>query len=95
MAAAKANYIIVYPESSQVYTATTLPTAVKTPVPKGCSLETRMILFMSYLPDEKELCVYLLDDEQLKLKEEKPIPEPVPVEEKKEDPDVEEDEEVY
>lgn len=71
MAAAKCNYLVVYPQSSQVYTSTTLSTAVKTPLPKGCTMEDKMILFMSYLPDEESLCVYLLDEEQLKLKEEK------------------------
>ena len=87
MAAAKANYLIVYPSSSQVYTATTLATAVKTPLPKGCTMEERMILFMSYLPDDGQLAVYLLDEDQLKLKEDKPV-------DKKEKSDVEENQEV-
>lgn len=65
MAAAKANYVILYKTSAQVYAATNLATALKTPLPKGCSMEDRVIMFMSYLPDEESLCVYLLGEEQL------------------------------
>jgi len=65
MAASKANYIIVWKKSSQVYSATNLATAVKTPIPKGCSPEDKRILFMSYLPDEETLCVYPLSEEEI------------------------------
>lgn len=71
MAAAKANYIILYKTSAQVYAATNLATALKTPLPKGCSMEDRVIMFMSYLPDEESLCVYLLGEEQLSEENEK------------------------
>lgn len=71
MAAAKANYLILYKTSAQVYTATNLTTAVKTPLPKGCKMEDRIIMFMSYLPDQESLCVYLLTDEQLDEEKEK------------------------
>jgi hypothetical protein len=71
MAAAKANYIILYKTSAQVYAATNLATALKTPLPKGCSMEDRIIMFMSYLPDEESLCVYLLGEEQLNEENEK------------------------
>ncbi len=71
MAAAKANYIILYKTSAQVYAATNLATALKTPLPKGCTMEDRVIMFMSYLPDEESLCVYLLNDEQLDEENEK------------------------
>lgn len=71
MAASKANYIITYLQSAQVYSATSLATAVNTPLPKGCTLEDRKILFMSFLPDEGSLCVYTLDDEQIKNEIEK------------------------
>jgi hypothetical protein len=77
MPAAKANYIITYKQSAQVYSATNLATAVKTPLPKGCTLEDRVIMLMSFLPDEESLCVYVLDDEQLQLPEEKPKKEKV------------------
>ncbi len=69
MAAAKANYIITYKQSAQVYSATSLKTAVNTPLPKGCKIEDRTILFMSFLPDEESLCVYVLDEDQLKVEE--------------------------
>lgn len=74
MPAAKANYLICYKQSAQVYSATNLQTAIKTPVPKGCRLEDRRILFTSFLPDTHELCVFPLTEEQMKLEEEKNEP---------------------
>jgi len=75
MAAAKANYIICYKQSAQVYSATNLKTALNTPVPKGCVLEDRRILFMSFLPDEEQIVVYLLTDDQLKVEEKADVKE--------------------
>jgi hypothetical protein len=65
MAAAKATYMIVWKKSSQVYSAASLETAVKTPVPKGCTPEDKRILFASYLPDEETLCVYPITEEEI------------------------------
>jgi hypothetical protein len=42
-----------------------IATALKTPIPKGCSEDEKHILFISYLPDEEKLCVYPLTDEQI------------------------------
>ena len=65
MAAAKSNYIICYRQSAQVYSSASLETALKTPLPKGCKPEDKKIMFMSFLPDSGELCVYELTEEQL------------------------------
>lgn len=65
MAAGKANYLIVWEKSAQVYSATSIETAIKTPIPKGCEEEDKHILFLSYLPDEKQLKVYPLTEEQI------------------------------
>lgn len=65
MAASKANYVIIYKNSSQVYSATNLATALKTPLPKGCKQEDKKILFMSFLPDEGTLSVYQLEEKDL------------------------------
>lgn len=70
MPAAKANYLICYKQSAQVYSATNLQTALKTPVPKGCRMEDRRILFTSFLPDTYELCVFPLTEDQMKMEEE-------------------------
>lgn len=70
MAAAKATYLIVWKKSSQIYSAASLDTAVKTPVPKGCTIDDKRILFASYLPDEETLCVYPIDNEEIKKVEE-------------------------
>ncbi len=61
MAASKGNYLIVYDTSSQVFAATTLETAVKTPLPKGCTIEGKQILFTTFEPDSGKLCVYKID----------------------------------
>jgi hypothetical protein len=69
MAAAKANYVIVYKNSSQVYSTANLATAIKTPLPKGCKPEDKRILFMSFVPDDTTLCVYPLTDNDLTQEE--------------------------
>lgn len=66
MAASKANYIIVYKNSSQVYSATKLETAEKTPLPKGCKEEDKLILFLSFLPDEQSLYVHKLEQSEIR-----------------------------
>lgn len=65
MAAAKATYVIIWKKSSQVYSAASLETAVKTPIPKGCTIEDKRILFASYLPDEETFCVYPIAEEEI------------------------------
>lgn len=79
MAAGKANFLIVYKQSAQVYSATNLNTALNTPLPKGCTMEDRRILFTSFLPDTQELCVFPLSEEQQKI-EEVIKPEPTEIE---------------
>lgn len=70
MAAAKATYIIIWKKMSQVFSAASLDTAVKTPIPKGCTKDDKRILFASYLPDEETFCVYPVSDEEIKAAEE-------------------------
>lgn len=71
MPAAACNYLIVYTTISQVYSTSNLTTALKTPVPKGATLDDRRILFSTYMPDEQQLCVFPLDEEQIKAGMEK------------------------
>ncbi len=68
MAAGKATYLIVWKQSSQVYSAASLETAVKSPAPKGCTLDDRRILLASFLPDEEQFCVYPLTIVQIEEK---------------------------
>jgi hypothetical protein len=65
LAAQKSNYLIVWEKTSQVYSASAISTVLKTPVPKGCTPDDKHVLFISYLPDEKKLCVYPLSDKQI------------------------------
>lgn len=60
----------MYKNSSQVYSSANLKTAVNSPTPKGCDPDNRIILFITYLLDEKNICVYPLTKEQIKEVEE-------------------------
>lgn len=70
MAASKCNYVVMYKNSSQIYSAATLKTAVNSPTPKGCDPAGRIILFITHLLDEQNLCVYPLTKEQIEEAEE-------------------------
>lgn len=65
MPAAKCNYIILFKNSSQVYSTSNLKTAVVSPPPKGCKVEDRVILFTTFSLDDNELHAYVLDDDQI------------------------------
>lgn len=69
MAAAKATYLIVWKKVSQIYSAASLDTAVKTPIPKGCTIDDKRVLFASYLPDEETLCLYPVSGEEIEKAE--------------------------
>ena len=56
---------MIYKNSSQPYSATSLETVLKSSHPKGCSIEDRRILFSTYMPDEEEFCVFQLTEEQI------------------------------
>ncbi len=68
MGAGRASYIVIWKKSSQVYSAASLETAIKTPIPKGCTAEDKRILCSAFLPDEGRLCVYPISDEEIQEK---------------------------
>lgn len=68
MAAGKASYLIIWTKSSQVYSAASLETAIKTPIPKGCTADDKRIMLASYLPDEQTFAVYPLEEDQINTK---------------------------
>lgn len=65
MAAARCNYLVTYDNSPQVYSSSTLQTIVKGDPPKNCTNEGRSILFISYFPDDNEMRVYKVTDEEI------------------------------
>ena len=71
MAAARCNYLVVYDNSPQVYSSSTLQTILKGAPPKNCSNEERTILFISYFPDDKEMRVYEVSEEELEIEQTK------------------------
>lgn len=56
---------MIYKNSSQPYSATSLETVLKSSHPKGCNPEDRRILFSTYMPDEEVFCVFQLTEEQI------------------------------
>ena len=71
MAAARCNYLVTFDNSPQVYSSSTLETILKTAPPKNCSDEGRSILFVTYFPDDKEMKVYKVPDEEISKELEK------------------------
>jgi hypothetical protein len=65
MAAARCNYLVTYENSPQVYSSSTLQTILKGAPPKNCTDEGRSILFITYFPDDKEMRVYKVTDEEI------------------------------
>lgn len=65
MAAAKCNYLVVYENSPQVFSSSSLETILKSGPPKNCEDKNRSILFLTYFPDESEMKVFLVTDEEI------------------------------
>ena len=65
MAAGKLNYIVLYPNISQVYGCASKKIALESPPPDGCSLEDKRILFVTYEPDNNALSVYPVPQEEV------------------------------
>lgn len=84
MPAAKCNYLVIYKDSSQVYSSANLVTALKTPLPVKSKLEDRRILFITFTPDSEELCVVPLDEEQIQAGLDKVAKEEQAAQEKRE-----------
>jgi len=71
MPAARCNYLVVYENSPQVFSASTLDTILKGDPPKNCTIEGRSVLFLSYFPDDKELKVFEVTKEELEIEQAK------------------------
>jgi len=68
MALAKCNYVVVYDNSPQVYTTSSLETVLDAPFPKNSEDAKRTILFLSYFPDTQELKVFEVTEEEMNQK---------------------------
>lgn len=73
MPANKANYMIYYDNSNQVYAAASLEVALATPPPAGSSITDKHIFYMMYEPDNKKVVWYKLDDETVQSAEIKEV----------------------
>lgn len=66
MAASKCNYVVVYENHPQVYSASTKDTALKSALPKGIKdIASRRVLYITMEPDTSVLAVYPLDQQEI------------------------------
>lgn len=78
MAASKVNYIVIYDGHSQVYGCSSKKIALESAPPEGCDIKDKKILFITFEPDNSNLAVYKVPDEEvlgaeIKAKKEKKI----------------------
>lgn len=69
MAASKVNYIVMYDGHSQVYGCSSKKIALESPPPEGCSLKNKKVLFITFEPDNNNLAVYKIADEEVQKAE--------------------------
>lgn len=65
MPASKLNYLVVYPNHSQVYGCSSQKIALESPPPEGLTEEDKNIFFVTFEPDSDNICLYKLNKEQL------------------------------
>lgn len=65
MAASKVNYIVMYDGHSQVYGCSSKKIALESPPPEGCSLKDKKVLFITFEPDNNNLAVYKIPNEEV------------------------------
>lgn len=64
MPAAKLNYIVVYENHSQVYGCSSKKIAIESPPPQGCNEKDKNIFFITFEPDNNNVCLYKLNDQE-------------------------------
>lgn len=69
MAAGKLNYIVMYDGLSQVFGCASKKIALESAPPDGYTLQDKKILFITYQPDNKKLCVHKVADEEVQAAE--------------------------
>jgi hypothetical protein len=62
MPANKANYVITYDNSAQVYAAASEEVALATPPPAGSTIKDKHIYFVMYEPDNQQMVYHKMDD---------------------------------
>jgi hypothetical protein len=65
MAAGKLNYVVTYKGSSQVYGCASKKIALESAPPDGYTIFDKKILFITFEPDNNQLCVYEVSDEEV------------------------------
>lgn len=64
MPASKLNYIVVYPNHSQVYGCSSKKVAEDSPPPEGCSENDKNIFFITMEPDTGNVSVHKIKEEE-------------------------------
>jgi len=69
MAAGKLNYVVVYDGLSQVFGCASKKIALESAPPEGYFLKDKKVLFITFEPDSKNLCVYEVPEEEIQTAE--------------------------
>lgn len=69
MAAGKLNYVVMYDGLSQVFGCASKKIALESAPPDGYTIEDKKVLFITYQPDTKKLCVHKVPDEEVRSAE--------------------------
>lgn len=64
MPASKLNYIVVYPNHSQVYGCSSKKIAEDSPPPEGHNIEDKNIFFITFEPDSSNICLFKVSDQE-------------------------------
>ena len=59
----------MYDGHSQVYGCSSKKIALESPPPEGCSLKNKKVLFITFEPDNNNLAVYKIADEEVQKAE--------------------------
>lgn len=69
MAASKVNYLVLYPNTAQVYGASSKDTALSSPPPEGFTLQDKRVFFISLEPETGDLVWYRISQEEVESAE--------------------------
>jgi hypothetical protein len=64
MPASKLNYIVVYPDHSQVYGCSSKKIALDSPAPEGYNIEDKNIFFITFEPDTNNICLHKVNEQK-------------------------------
>jgi hypothetical protein len=70
--ASRVNYILIHKGQSQIFGAASKDVALQTSLPAGVPIEDRIVLFITYQPDNEVLSVHRIPLDEVQTAELKP-----------------------